>query len=108
MAIIVGAPPRAAHDANLPLHHTLGDYDIPRQMFEKVTVGNGVIVHPVDAPAEIDRVLSLMIQRQQPVYLSFPTDVVCQPCGVSKLGPFENTPIGSEKFALAEGALQFA
>jgi TPP-dependent 2-oxoacid decarboxylase len=87
LVVITGAPPRSAYDSQLPLHHTLGDYDIPRQVFEKVTVTNAFLKDPSTAAENIDRVLSSMIRYQRPVYLSVPSDVVCQPTGHSDLLP---------------------
>jgi TPP-dependent 2-oxoacid decarboxylase len=62
------------------LHHTLGDYQIPRWIYEHVTAASTHLVDGETAPAEIDRVLTACLVHQQPVYISLPTDVVGMPC----------------------------
>jgi len=55
-------------------------------MFEKVTAAAAHLEDGGSAPAEIDRVLSACLSRQQPVYLSLPSDVVRMRC--QRPGPF--------------------
>jgi TPP-dependent 2-oxoacid decarboxylase len=77
---ITGAPPRASHDARRLLHHTLGSYAIPMEMYEKITVDAARLVSAEEAPAQIDRVLTACLQQRRPVYLSLPSDMVDMVC----------------------------
>ncbi|MGD0993879.1 MAG: thiamine pyrophosphate-binding protein [Gemmatimonadales bacterium] len=78
---ITGAPATVNFRTRPLLHHTLGDYQIPLRIYEKITVASAQLVADETAPAEIDRVLSACLSRQQPVYLSLPADVVTMKCG---------------------------
>jgi indolepyruvate decarboxylase len=49
-------------------------------MYEKITVASTQLVSGETAPAEIDRMLSACLAHQQPVYISFPSDVVMMKC----------------------------
>jgi indolepyruvate decarboxylase len=62
----------------LPLHHTLGNYAIPREIFSKVTVDHFHLnqQNKNSAAEEIDRVLVTCIKESRPVYLSIPQDLV--------------------------------
>jgi indolepyruvate decarboxylase len=78
---ITGSPATVNFRTRPLLHHTLGDYQIPLRIYEKITVASAQLVPDETAPAEIDRVLSACLSRQQPVYLSLPADVVTMKCG---------------------------
>jgi TPP-dependent 2-oxoacid decarboxylase len=78
---ITGSPATVNFRTRPLLHHTLGDYQIPLRIYEKITVASAQLVPDATAPAEIDRVLSACLSRQQPVYLSVPADVVTMRCG---------------------------
>jgi len=73
---ITGAPSTAHFRTRPLLHHTLGDYQIPRKIYEHVTVASTHLSDGDAAPAEIDRVLTACLVHQQPVYISLPSDVV--------------------------------
>ncbi|MGD0959376.1 MAG: thiamine pyrophosphate-binding protein [Methylomonas sp.] len=82
MVVITGSPATVNFRTRPLLHHTLGDYQIPLRIYENVTAASTELVSADTAPAEIDRVLSVCLSRQQPVYISIPADVVmmlCQP-----------------------------
>lgn len=83
---ITGSPSTTNFRTRPLLHHTLGDYQVPLKMYEKITVASTQLDSAATAPAEIDRVLSTCIARQQPVYISFPSDVVAMEC--ERPGPF--------------------
>jgi indolepyruvate decarboxylase len=83
------------------LHHTLGDYQIPLRMYEKITAAATQLGSGETAPAEIDRVLSACLSRQQPVYISLPADVVLMPCRRPDPFLFPN-PAPSDPAALGE------
>ncbi len=77
---ITGSPATVNFRTRPLLHHTLGDYQIPLRIYEKITVASAQLVPDETAPAEIDRVLSACLSAQQPVYLSLPADVVTMKC----------------------------
>src|SRR5512140_3472474 len=80
VVVITGSPATINFRTRPLLHHTLGDYQIPFRMYEKVTVASTQLVSAETAPAEIDRVLSSCLFHQQPVYISLPSDVVMMRC----------------------------
>lgn len=77
---ITGAPATINFSTRPLLHHTLGDYQIPLKMYEKITVASTQLSSGATAPDEIDRVLSACLYHQQPVYISIPSDVVTMKC----------------------------
>jgi indolepyruvate decarboxylase len=80
IVVITGSPATNYFLTRPLLHHTLGDYQIPLKMYEKITVASTQLVSGETAPAEIDRVLSACLSHQQPVYISLPSDVVMMKC----------------------------
>jgi len=80
VVVITGSPATIGFRTRPLLHHTLGDYQIPLRMYEKITAASTQLVSAEMAPAEIDRVLSVCLSRQQPVYISLPSDVVMMKC----------------------------
>ncbi len=98
---ITGSPATINFRTRLLLHHTLGDYQIPLRMYEKITVASTQLVSGETAPAEIDRVLSACLSHQQPVYISLPSDVVMMKCKSPNAFPFPTHP-RSDQEALGE------
>jgi indolepyruvate decarboxylase len=100
--VAITGSPATAHFRTRPLlHHTLGDYQIPRRIYEHVTVASTHLTDGETAPAEIDRVLTACLVHQQPVYISLPTDVVRMRCAPPK--PFAlPKPAPSDPLALRE------
>ena len=84
VVVITGSPATINFRTRPLLHHTLGDYQIPLRMYEKITVASTQLVSGETAPAEIDRVLSACLSHQQPVYISLPADVVMMKCNRPK------------------------
>ena len=80
VVVITGSPATANFRTRPLLHHTLGDYQIPLRIYEKITAASTQLVSADTAPAEIDRVLSACLSHQQPVYISLPSDVVMMTC----------------------------
>ena len=80
VVVITGSPATINFRTRPLLHHTLGDYQIPLKMYEKITVATTQLDNVETAPAEIDRVLLACIKHQQPVYISIPSDVVWMKC----------------------------
>lgn len=86
VVVITGSPATNYFLTRTLLHHTLGDYQIPLRMYEKITVASTQLVSGETAPSEIDRVLSECLSHQQPVYISLPSDVLMMKCNLP--GPF--------------------
>jgi TPP-dependent 2-oxoacid decarboxylase len=101
VVVITGSPATVNFRTRPLLHHTLGDYQIPLRMYERITVASAQLVPDETAAAEIDRVLSACMSRQQPVYLSLPADVVTMKCGRPGAFPFP-APARSDPDALGE------
>ena len=101
VVVITGSPATINFSTHLLLHHTLGDYQIPLKMYEKITVASTQLVSGETAPAEIDRVLSACLFHQQPVYISLPSDVVMMKCKSPNAFPFPTHP-RSDQDALRE------
>ena len=101
MVVITGAPSTINFRTRPLLHHTLGDYQIPLRIYEKITAASTELVSAQTAPAEIDRVLSVCLSHQQPVYISIPADVVMMPCQRPQAFLFPPA-LGSDPDALGE------
>ncbi len=80
VVVITGSPAMINFHNRALLHHTLGDYQVPLRMYEKITAASTQLISAETAPAEIDRVLFACISQQQPVYISLPSDVVMMKC----------------------------
>ena len=100
VVVITGSPATIRFRTEPLLHHTLGDYQIPLRMYEKITVASTQLNSGETAPAEIDRVLSACFSHQQPVYISLPSDVVMMKCNRPKAFLFPK-PVRSDR-VLAE------
>jgi indolepyruvate decarboxylase len=101
MVVITGAPSTINFRTRPLLHHTLGDYQIPLRIYEKITAASTELVSAETAPSEIDRVLSVCLSHQQPVYISIPSDVVMMPCQRPQAFLFPQA-LGSDPDALRE------
>lgn len=100
--VVITGSPATIHFRNRPLlHHTLGDYQIPMKMYQKITVASTQLDSGETAPSEIDRVLSACLSHQKPVYISIPSDVVMMKCNPPKDLLF-SSPISSDENALRE------
>jgi len=80
VVVITGSPTTTAQKIQPLLHHTLGDYTIPKRMFQLITAETVTISNGSTAPNEIDKVLKSCIHFQKPVYISLPTDLVNEKC----------------------------
>ena len=107
VVVITGSPATIHFHTRPLLHHTLGDYQIPLKMYEKITVASTQLVSGETAPAEIDRVLSACLSHQQPVYISFPSDVVMMKCNRPNAFHFPTHP-RSDQEALGEAIKETA
>lgn len=77
---IVGAPPLAAQNAGICLHHSLGDgnFRVFAEMYAKLTVAQANLIDAAKAPALIDRTLRECVLQSRPVYIELPTNMVTQ------------------------------
>ncbi|KIO02700.1 hypothetical protein M404DRAFT_147308 [Pisolithus tinctorius Marx 270] len=75
---IVGVPSTLQLKTRPLLHHTLGDgrFEAYMKAAQQVTLAQASLMMKVNAPAEIDRVLTECITRSRPVYLTIPFDLV--------------------------------
>lgn len=100
--VVLTGSPATINFRNRPLlHHTLGDYQIPLRIYEKITAASTELVSAEMAPAEIDRVLSMCLSQQLPVYISLPADVVMMKCRYPEAFLFP-PDLGSDPDVLAE------
>jgi len=101
VVVITGSPSTVYFRTRPLLHHTLGDYQIPLRMYERITVASTQLTDAETAPDEIDRVLSACLSHQQPVYISLPSDVVMMKCNRPKAFIFPKSA-SSDPGALGE------
>jgi len=99
---ITGYPAREALKKQPMLHHTLGDYSIPRKMFKMITCADTILDNPQTAPDEIDRALKACLIHQRPVYIGIPRDVLHLTCPNSPLGNLKETSMESDPTILKE------
>ncbi|GAB4187781.1 MAG: alpha-keto acid decarboxylase family protein [Simkaniaceae bacterium] len=79
--VVITGCPATFHFKNSPLlHHTLGNYRIPQEMYEKITVASAFLDNPENAPKEIDRLLTACLEHSKPVYINLPSDIVDKTC----------------------------
>jgi len=100
--MISGAPSTAAERRKLLLHHTLGDYSIPRKQFSFITATTTHLKNSSNAPEEIDRVLQTCIFHQLPVYICLPSDIVHKECQRPTKSLLQSPSIETDKQALEE------
>ena len=101
VVVITGSPAMIHFRTRPLLHHTLGDYQIPLRIYERITAASTQLDSAATAPAEIDRVLAACLSHQQPVYISLPADVVMMKCSRPN-ALLLRTPVRSDPEALGE------
>ena len=84
MIVISGAPSITQRRQNLLLHHTVVDYNLQLNIFEKITVAAVGITSPNGAARQIDNAIAACLRERRPVYIEIPSDIVDQPCPVSE------------------------
>jgi indolepyruvate decarboxylase len=113
LVVITGSPSTANFRTRPLLHHTLGDYRVPKRIYEHITVASTHLNGGDTASAEIDRVLTACLVHQQPEYISLPTDVARMRCAAPKRlvlpGPLPSDPAAlreavDEAVTMLEGA----
>jgi len=80
VVVISGSPTTEDQKKQPLLHHTLGDYSIPYKIYSQITAAQAILDDPTRAPQEIDRVLSVCLTKQKPVYISLPADICIAEC----------------------------
>jgi len=73
---LTGAPAQAHFQKETLLHHTLGDYNIPKKMFSLVTGANVLLSKPDKVVEELDKVLHVCLAQSTPVYVAVCTDII--------------------------------
>ncbi|KAF8631802.1 hypothetical protein AX17_005017 [Amanita inopinata Kibby_2008] len=84
---LVGVPSTIQQKTKPMLHHTLGDgrYNAYTRAAKEFTISQTNLMVKSDAPSEIDRVLTDCITFARPVYLTLPTDLVCEEVSAERL-----------------------
>lgn len=80
MIVISGGPELKSYDKQPQQHHILGDYSIPLEVFEKITIASACILDPESAATTIDDLLKACVLYKRPIYLEIPCDIVNYPC----------------------------
>ncbi|HRZ87457.1 MAG TPA: thiamine pyrophosphate-binding protein [bacterium] len=107
LVVISGAPRSFERAHRHLLHHTIGDMDLQRAMFEKVTVASCALTSAEQAPGQIDATLEACLKFKRPVYIEIPVDIVSAPCRAA--GPFSiDTTIVSDAGSLEEAVAETA
>jgi TPP-dependent 2-oxoacid decarboxylase len=111
LVVISGGPATSSRNPELMLHHTFGDKNLVRQVFEPITETSLVLMDAREATTQIDAALTACLEEQGPVYIEIPVDMVNQPCSISgRLSPKWNQPSdpGSLEQALQSVAKRMA
>ena len=101
MIVISGAPSTTQQRQNLLLHHTVVNYNLQLNIFEKITVAAVGITSPHLAARQIDNTIAACLRERRPVYLEIPSDMVDQPCPVMETVDLPLDPI-IDRQALSE------
>jgi len=83
LVVISGGPKTTLRNRLHPnlLHHTIGDMNLQRDIFERVTQGAVVLTSPTQAVRQIDETLAACVTYSRPVYIEIPADMVTEACG---------------------------
>ena len=76
VVVISGAPGISERQKGELLHHKVRDFRTQLEVFEKFTISGTELSDPLDAFAEIDRVLDAADRFKRPVYIELPRDMV--------------------------------
>lgn len=80
-------------------HHSTGDLQADRLVFDNVTVASEIINDPITAPAVIDHAITAMLTYKRPIYIEVLHDVLSMNCEAPK-GKLEPVVIPSNKDSL--------
>ncbi len=92
MIVISGAPSTTQQRQNLLLHHTVVDYNLQLNIFEKITVAAIALTNPNLAARQIDNTIAACLKERRPVYIEIPSDLVDQPCPVMETVDLPHEP----------------
>jgi indolepyruvate decarboxylase len=102
---VVGSPATAVRQAGTPVHHSLldGDMDHFVRALDEVTCASAVLTAE-NAAREIDRVLSVVLERKRPGSISVPSDLVDTPITLTASAPSAGALSAAPVSALVESA----
>ncbi len=82
LAVISGGPKTALRSRLHPnlLHHTIGDMNLQRDIFERITQGAVILSSPTQAVRQIDELLAACVRYSRPVYIEIPADMATEGC----------------------------
>ena len=93
VAIISSSPATDARllerQQHILFHHSTGDLEADRAVYDQVTVASEIVTDPSLAPAQIDRAIIAMLTFHRPIYLEVAQNVWGQGCAApqGKLAP---------------------
>lgn len=78
---ISGAPNSNSAADNELVHHTLGlvDYEYVRDAYSRFTAESVTVVHPNEAPSQIDHAIATAMRTRKPVYIEIASNVAAAP-----------------------------
>jgi len=91
---------------NVLYHHSTGNLDCDREVYEHVTVGAETLSTSVGAPEKIDNLLIAAITHQRPVYIACYKEVWGEPCPKPSNKPLQPLTAKSEPLALENAVEQ--
>jgi indolepyruvate decarboxylase len=82
LVVISGGPKTTLRGRLHPnlLHHTIGDMNLQRDIYERITQGAVVLTSPTQAVLQIDELLASCLRHSRPVYIEIPADMVMEAC----------------------------
>ncbi len=82
LVVISGGPKTSLRSRLHPnlLHHTIGDMNLQRDIYERITQGAVVLTSPTQAVMQIDELLAACLRHSRPVYIEIPADMVMEAC----------------------------
>jgi indolepyruvate decarboxylase len=105
VVIINGGPSPAQLELQLEYGvmflHSTGPLKTDLALYAQVTAATAVVDRAETAPAEIDRVLTALIEQKRPVYLEISQDLWTQPCP-RPVGTLQAEPATVDKDAVCE------
>jgi len=81
-------------------HHSTGDLEADKRVFDNVTVASEIVHHATEAPEQIDRALTALLTHHRPIYIEVQADVWTKDCA-SPEGRLQATPTVSDPAAVA-------
>ena len=91
---------------NVLYHHSTGNLDCDREVYEHVTVAAETLSTSVGAPEKIDNLLIAAITHQRPVYIACYKEVWGEPCPRPSNKPLQPLTAKSEPLALENAVEQ--